>query len=85
MDNMYKNQGREEGEGQQSTCHPPYIFKGGGGGLLSPECLPPPEEFWTAVFYLNKYVSIIIYRQRIIWIFLITYVLLYFCPLLDKI
>ena len=34
----------------------------------------------TVVFYLNKYVSIIIWRQRIIWIFFKKFVFLYFCP-----
>ena len=46
-----------------------------GGACPPSEFWPPPEEFWT-VFYLNNVL------QRIIWIFLITCVLLYFCHLL---
>ena len=50
---------------------------GGLGAIFS-----PPEGFLTVVFYLNNATCIIIYRPKIIFIFLITFFLLYFCPFL---
>ena len=76
-------QGRAEGGGLQSTCPPTEFFRGMPAPPISDP--PPPEGFWTVVFYLSNVCKYYHLLTEIYLNFLKNLsVMLYFCPLLSR-